>query len=93
MGKVVRKWEYVKDSGEGFAPGACCPLMICERVLAGSIGRAGGGAAHFVILSGEKRRMLSEIGELRRRISAKRHTSYPSPSGKGDRVSGARVLS
>ena len=38
----------------------------------GSMGPKGAGAAYFVILSGEKRRMLknglSEIGELSRRI-------------------------
>ena len=51
--------------GSGLARGTC------ERGSAGSIGSKG-GAAHFVILSREKRRMLknslSKIGELSRRI-------------------------
>ena len=74
MGKFVRKWEYVKDSGEGFAPGVL-PLDDLRKSFSRFYRYGGGGAAHFVILSGEKRRMLSEIGKLSRRIAAKRHTS------------------
>ena len=40
--------------------GRAAPLIVCERGGAGSIGSKGGGAAHFVILSGEKRRMLKK---------------------------------
>ena len=70
MGDMVR--------GSGLAHGAYRPLIVYERGVVGSTGSAGsgggsgGGAAYFVILSGEKRRMLknglSEIGELSRRI-------------------------
>ena len=38
--------------------GAYYSLIVCERGGAGSIGSKGSGAAHFVILSEEKRRML-----------------------------------
>ena len=59
MGDMVR--------GSGLAHGAYRPLIAYERGVVGSTGSAGseeaegaagGGAAHFVILSGEKRRML-----------------------------------
>ena len=56
MGDMVR--------GSGLAHGAYRPLIAYERGLVGSTGSmgsegaAGGGVAHFVILSGEKRRML-----------------------------------
>ena len=47
--------------GSGLAHGAYRPLIAYERGVVGSTGSAGsegGGVAHFVILSGEKRRML-----------------------------------
>ena len=53
-----------KVRGSGLAHGACRPLIAYERGVVGSTGSggfgggSGGGAAHFVILSGEKRRML-----------------------------------
>ena len=53
-----------KVQGSGLAHGACRPLIAYERGGVGSTGSAGseggsgGGAEHFVILSGEKRRML-----------------------------------
>lgn len=53
-----------KVRGSGLAHGACRPLIAYERGGVGSTGSggfrggSGGGAAHFVILSGEKRRML-----------------------------------
>ncbi len=52
-----------KVRGSGLAHGACRPLIAYERGGVGSTGSAGsegaaGRAAHFVILSGEKRRML-----------------------------------
>ena len=49
-----------KVRGSGLAHGACCPLIAYERGVVGSTfsGFRGGGAAHFVILSGAKRRML-----------------------------------
>ena len=52
-----------KVRGSGLAHGACRPLIAYERGVVASTGSAGsegaaGGAAHFVILSGEKRRML-----------------------------------
>ena len=56
MGDMVR--------GSGLAHGAYCPLIAYERGVVGSTGSSGfrggsgGGAAHFVILSREKRRML-----------------------------------
>ena len=43
-------------SGSALAHGVCRSLLVCERGSAGSIGSR--GAAHFVILSGEKRRMF-----------------------------------
>ena len=54
MGDMVR--------GSGLAHGACRPLIAYERGgvgyrFSGFSGGSGGGAAHFVILSGEKRRM------------------------------------
>ena len=51
MGDMVR--------GSGLAHGACRPLIAYERGVVGFTGSAGSeGAAHFVILSREKRRML-----------------------------------
>ena len=50
-----------KVRGSGLAHGAYRPLIAYERGVVGSTGSeggSGGGAAHFVILSGEKRRML-----------------------------------
>ena len=49
-----------KVRGSGLAHGAYRPLIAYERGVVDSTGSAGaaGGAAHFVILSGEKRRML-----------------------------------
>ena len=53
-----------KVRGLGLAHGACRPLIAYERGgsgfyrFSGFRGGSGGGAAHFVILSGEKRRML-----------------------------------
>ena len=51
-----------KVRGSGLAHGACRPLIAYERGVVGSTGSAGSegaaGVAHFVILSGEKRRML-----------------------------------
>ena len=43
----------------GLAPGAYRPLIGDERGGAGSMGSTGSRAAYFVILSGEKRRMLN----------------------------------
>ena len=55
--------------------GRAAPLIVCERGGNGFYRRrgfSGGDAALFVILSGEKRRMLenglSKTGELSRRI-------------------------
>ena len=50
---IFRKWE----EGFGVARGECCPLIACESSTH-QLGARNGGAAHFVILSGEKRRMI-----------------------------------
>ncbi len=53
-----------KVQGSGLAHGACRPLDCVRKRgsgfyrFSGFRGGSGGGAAHFVILSGEKRRML-----------------------------------
>ena len=74
MGKLSER-ESVKDSGGMVRPRGVLSLDHMRKSFSRFYRQGGGGAAHFAILSGEKRRMLSEIGELSRRISAKRHTS------------------
>ena len=68
-------------SGSALAHGGA-PLLVCERGSAGSIGSR--GAAHFVILSGEKRRMFESTAFL---------ASKPSLRGEGgERSEPDRVL-
>jgi hypothetical protein len=64
--------EEMKAKGSGLALGAFRPLIERKRVQGSGLKVQGCGAAHFVILSGGKRRMLknglSETVELSRRI-------------------------
>ena len=55
---IFGKWEEgIRGQGFRIARGECCPLIACENSTR-QLGVRSGGAAHFVILSGEKRRML-----------------------------------
>ena len=55
---MTKRGEVRRFAGGRLAHGACRPLIGNDRGGAGSEGSKGGGAAHFVILSGEKRRVL-----------------------------------
>ena len=69
--KYSTYWKSVK--GNRVSPWDGSPFdSVCKHRLNEKCEMRNGGAAHFVILSGEKRRMLknglSETGELSRRI-------------------------
>ena len=67
-GRLLLREKIMGDKvqGSGLAHGAYRPFIAYERGVVDSTGSEGsagsegaaGGAAHFVILSGEKRRML-----------------------------------
>ena len=56
--RMTKRGDARRSLDDKLAHGACRPLIGDDRGGAGSEGSKGGGAAHFVILSGEKRRVL-----------------------------------